>query len=57
MSATLLIRDSNTGVFLWILENFQEHPIWRRFAYNCFLNSYSKEHWQAAVSVLTILLR
>ena len=30
--ATVLTRDSNTGVFLWILQNFQEllfyHPWW-----------------------------
>ena len=24
--ATLLKRDSGTGVFLWILQNFKEHP-------------------------------
>ena len=26
---TLLKQDSKTGVFLWILRNFQEHLIWR----------------------------
>ena len=28
--ATLLKRDSNTGVFLWILRNFQEHLFYRK---------------------------
>ena len=28
-SATLLNRDSNTGDFLWILQNFWEHLFWR----------------------------
>ena len=26
--ATLLKRDSNTGVFLWVLRNFWEHVFW-----------------------------
>ena len=28
-SATLLKRDFNTGVFLWILRNLQKHLLWR----------------------------
>ena len=27
--ATLLKRDYNLGVFLWILWNFKEHPFWK----------------------------
>ena len=33
--ATLLKRDSKTGVFLWILQNFKEHIFWRTFANSC----------------------
>ena len=29
-------RDSNTGVFLWNLQNFWEHLFWRTFANDCF---------------------
>ena len=36
-SAILLKRDTNTYVFLWILQNFSEHLFWRTFASNCFL--------------------
>ena len=32
---TLLLRDSNTGVFLWNLLNFSEYPFWRRSANIC----------------------
>ena len=42
--ASLLKTDSNTGVFLWILRNFQEHLFRRTSAL-----------W-AAASVLTLLL-
>ena len=42
--ATLLKTGSNTGVFLWILRNFQEHLFRRTSAL-----------W-AAASVLTLLL-
>ena len=34
-SATLLKRDSNTGVFRWILQNFKKHLFWRKRT-NCF---------------------
>ena len=34
--ATLLKSDFNTGVFLWILQIFQEHPLWRTSASSCF---------------------
>ena len=34
--ATLLKTDSNTGVFLWNLQNFQEHLFWRTLENNCF---------------------
>ena len=34
--ATLLKRDSNKGVFLWILPNFYEHVFWRTSANGCF---------------------
>ena len=28
-SVTLIKRDSNTGVFLWVLRNFWEHLFWK----------------------------
>ena len=34
--ATLLKRDSNTGLFLWVLRNFKEHLFWRISANCCF---------------------
>ena len=34
--ATLLKRDSNTSIFLWNLQNFQEHLFWRIAANDCF---------------------
>ena len=34
---TLLKRDSNTGVFLWILRNFLKHLFWRTSVNYCFL--------------------
>ena len=34
--ATLLKRDSNTVVFLWILWNFPEHLFWRISENGCF---------------------
>ena len=34
---TLLKRDSNTGVFLWILWNFSEHTSWKAFV-KCWLS-------------------
>ena len=36
-STTLLKRDSNTGVFLWILRNFLKHLFWRTSVNYCFL--------------------
>ena len=33
---TLLKRDSNTGVFLWILRNFYKHLFCRTLANGCF---------------------
>ena len=35
-STTLLKRDSNTGVFLWILRNFQEHLFYKTSANDFF---------------------
>ena len=34
--ATLSKRNSNTGVFLWILWYFWEHPLWKTPMNNCF---------------------
>ena len=34
--ATLLKRDCNTGIFLWILRNFQEYLLWKTSANGCF---------------------
>ena len=34
--STLLKRDSNTGIFLWILQNIYEHLFWRTYAIGCF---------------------
>ena len=38
MSATLLKRDYNTDVFLWILWNFYEYLFWGTSADGCFCN-------------------
>ena len=35
-SATLLKRDSNAGVFLWISRNFSKHLFWITSANDCF---------------------
>ena len=40
-SATLLSRDSSTGVFLWMLQNFQEHLFWKTSA-NFIQTNYCK---------------
>ena len=31
----LKTADSNTGAFLWILQNFYEHAVWRISANDC----------------------
>ena len=36
--ATLLKRDSNTCIFLWILRNFQERLFWKISTNDCFWN-------------------
>ena len=59
-TATLLKRDSNTGVFLWILWNceifkniyFEKHLL---TAASDFFKI-ATEHWWAAASALTLLL-
>ena len=40
-SGTLLKRDSNTGVFLWNLQNFYERLFWRTFANDYFWASFA----------------
>ena len=55
--AILLKRSSNTGVFLWILQNFWEHLFWRTSADGCFwFFQTAAEHQWAAASLLTLLL-
>ena len=56
-SATLLKADSNTDVFLWILQNYWEHFFRRRSANGCFwlFKTATQQCW-AAASVLTLLL-
>ena len=47
-SPIVLKRDSNTGVFLWILRNFSEYLFWRTFANGYFCTSnhkVSSEYW------------
>ena len=47
-SAILFKRDSNTGVFLWILQNFQEQLFWRASTNGCFSVSnhkVSNKYW------------
>ena len=41
-SAILLKGGSNTGVFLWILQNFSDHLFWRTSAKGCFCTSNHK---------------
>ena len=43
-SATLLKRDPNTGVFLWVLQNFSEHLFWRTSANDCFCLGFFDVH-------------
>ena len=43
-SATLLKRNSHTGIFLWNLRNLQEHLLWRTFANDLFFQSVSSVH-------------
>ena len=40
-SAILLKTDSNTDVFLWILQNAKEHLFWRTFSNDCFSNLFN----------------
>ena len=42
---TLLKRDSNTSVFLWILWNFWEHLFWRTSANICFCSQHGTWCW------------
>ena len=35
-SANLLKRDSDTGVFLWLMRNFLEHLLWKLSVNGCF---------------------
>ena len=37
---SLFLRDSNTGVFLWVLRNFQERLFWRTSTNDCFWNRF-----------------
>ena len=41
---TLLKRDYNSNVFIWILRNFQEHLFWRTSANGCFWGSLNPLH-------------
>ena len=55
--ATLLKKDPKKAVFLWILQNFYEHLLWRISANGCFwFFITATEHRWAAASVLTFLL-
>ena len=52
-SAILLKRDSNTGVFLWILWNSYEHLFWRTSANCCFCTSnhkVSNKYWASLLN-------
>ena len=35
-AAAILKRDSNTNVFSWILQIFEDHLLWRTYAYDWF---------------------
>ena len=50
--ASLLKRDSNTGVFLWILQNFTEHLFWR----TSVNRSYCREFYNNSVLILCLIL-
>ena len=47
-SATSLKRDSNTGGFLWILRNFQEH-LFRRTSERC--SDIKRNYWNVLLSI------
>ena len=52
-STTFLKRDSNTGVFLWILRNFLENLFWRTYANGCFCAQHMcTNSFRGALSVL-----
>ena len=48
---TLLKRDSNIGVFLWILRNFSEQLFWRASVNDCFWLQAGELHrnWAAEI--------
>ena len=50
--ATLLKRDSSTGVFLWIFRIFQEHLFWKisTSGYFCKI-TYFEEHLRTPASI------
>ena len=50
--ASLLKRDSNTGVFLWMLQNFTEHQFWR----TSVNRSYCREFYNNSVLILCLIL-
>ena len=54
--ANLLKRDSSTGVFPWIVQNFYEHLFLRASANNCFwFFKTATEKWWSAACVLTLV--
>ena len=40
--ASWLKRDSDTEIFLWVLQNFQEHLLWRTLKNGCLLICFMK---------------
>ena len=51
-SETLLKINSNTGVFLRILRNFQENLFWRTFANGCFWKVFLKINVSTGIGFL-----
>ena len=51
---TLLKRESNTGYFLWILQNFQEHLFWRTSANGCFWHTH--DIWHGTYNHITLVI-
>ena len=45
LESTLLKKDSNTDIFLWILRNLQDHLFYRTFANYCILKADSRVGW------------
>ena len=54
MLTILLKSDSNTGVFLWILQNFQEHLLCKKNLFFDSVNTFDVIRFYHILAVLTV---